>query len=135
MKTPVETVQDFYAAIAAGDTERMVSLMSPDIEWISVVDFHVQDRGPQEVMQKVFAPLMQEWESFSPAPSEFHAQGSTVVSLGRFACVHRATHKRADLPYAHVWDIQDGKIERHRQYIDTLALEQIRHSGEAVAAS
>ena len=131
MTTPVETVQDFYAAIAAGDTERMVALMSPDIEWISVVDFHVQDRGPEEVMKKVFAPLMQEWESFSPAPSEFHAQGSTVVSLGRFACVHRATHKRADLPYAHVWDIQDGKIERHRQYIDTLALEQIRRSGDS----
>jgi ketosteroid isomerase-like protein len=131
MTTPVETVQDFYAAIAAGDTERMVALMSPDIEWISVVDFHVQDRGPEEVMKKVFAPLMQEWESFSPAPSEFHAQGSTVVSLGRFACVHRATHKRADLPYAHVWDVQDGKIERHRQYIDTLALEHIRRSGDS----
>ena len=131
MATPIETVQDFYAAIAAGDTERMVALMTPDIEWISVVDFHVQDRGPEEVMKKVFAPLMQEWESFSPAPSEFHAEGSTVVSLGRFACVHRATHKRADLPYAHVWDIQDGKIARHRQYIDTLALEQIRRSGDS----
>ena len=135
MKTPVETVRDFYAAIAAGDTERMVALMAPDIEWISVVDFHVQDRGPEEVMKKVFAPLMQEWESFSPAPSEFRAQGSTVVSLGRFACVHRATHKRADLPYAHVWDIKDGKIERHRQYIDTLALEQIRRSGDAGATA
>ena len=74
----------------------------------------------------MFVPLMQEWESFSPAPSEFLVDGSTVVSLGRFACVHRATHKRADLAYAHVWDIQGGKIERHRQYIDTLALEQVR---------
>ena len=129
MTTPVETVRDFYAAIAAGDIERMVALMTPDIEWISVVDFHVQDRGPEEVIKKVFAPLMQEWESFSPAPSEFHAQGSTVVSLGCFSCVHRATHKRADLPYAHVWNIKDGKIERHRQYIDTQALEQVRRSG------
>ena len=133
MTTPVDTVRDFYAAIATGDTERMISLMAPDIEWISVVDFQVQDRGPEEVMKKVFAPLMQEWESFSPDPSEFHAQGSTVVSLGRFACVHRATHKRADLPYAHVWDIKDGKLERHRQYIDTLALEQIRRSDDAAA--
>ena len=82
MTTPVETVQDFYAAIAAGDTERMVALISPDIEWISVVDFHVQDLGPEEVMTKVFAPLMQEWESFSPAPSEFHAQGSTSSFAG-----------------------------------------------------
>jgi hypothetical protein len=115
MTTPVDTVRDFYAAIAAGDTGKMVSLMAPDIEWISVVDFNVQDRGPAEVMNKVFAPFMQEWESFSPAPSEFLVDGSTVVSLGRFACVHRATHKRADLAYAHVWDIQDGKIKRHRQ--------------------
>ena len=111
MTTPLETVGDFYAAIAAGDTETMVALMAPDIEWISVVDFHVQDRGPEEVMKKVFAPLMEEWESFSPAPSEFHADGSTVLSFGRFACVHRATHKRADVACAHVWDIKNGRIE------------------------
>lgn len=106
----------------------MLSLMAPDIEWISVVDFDIQERGPEEVMKKVFVPLMQEWESFSPDPSEFLIDGSTVVSLGCFACVHRATQKRADLPYAHVWNIKDGRIKRHRQYIDTLALEEVRHS-------
>ena len=60
MTTLLETVRDFYAAIAAGDTESMVALMPPDVEWISVVDFHVRDRGPEEVMKKVFAPLMEE---------------------------------------------------------------------------
>lgn len=126
MATPVDTVRDFYFAIAAGDTGRMVDLMAPDIEWISVVDFGVQDKGPAEVMKKVFTPLMQEWESFSPDPSEFLVDDSTVVSLGRFVCVHRTTHKRADVAYAHVWNIQDGKIKRHRQYIDSLALEAVR---------
>ncbi|MGC2260839.1 MAG: nuclear transport factor 2 family protein [Candidatus Sulfotelmatobacter sp.] len=126
MMTPVDTVRNSYAAIAAGDTGKMVSLMTPDIEWISLVAFNIKDRGPEEVMKKVLVPLMQEWESFSPDPSEFLIDGSTVVSLGRFACVHRATHKRADVAYAHVWDIKDGKIKRHRQYIDTLALEQAR---------
>ena len=121
--------------IAAGDTESMVALMAPDVEWISVIDFHVQNRGPEEVMKKVFAPLMEEWESFSPAPSEFHADGSTVRSLGRFACVHRATHKRADVAYAHVLDIKNGRIERHRQYIHTLALEQIRNPSCADATA
>jgi len=58
MMTPVDTVRNFYAAIAAGDTGKMVSLMTPDIEWISVVDFNIQDRGPEEVMKKVFVPLM-----------------------------------------------------------------------------
>ena len=71
MTTAVDTVRDFYAAIAAGDTGKMVGLMAPDIEWISVVDFNIQDRGPEEVIKTVSVPLMQEWESFSPAPSEF----------------------------------------------------------------
>jgi hypothetical protein len=89
----------------------MVGLMAPDIEWISVVDSNVQDRGSKEVMRKVFVPLMQKRETFSPAPSEFLVDGSTVVSLGRFACVHRATHKRDDLVYAHVWDIRTGQSD------------------------
>jgi ketosteroid isomerase-like protein len=127
MAIPIDTVREFYAAIAAGDSGKMVGLMAPDIEWISMVDFNIQSKGPEEVMEKVFVPLMEEWESFSPAPSEFLVDGSRVVSLGRFTCVHRATHKHADVAYAHVWDIGNGKIERHRQYIDTLAVEQVRH--------
>ena len=112
MSDPIDTVRNFYEAITAGDVSAMTSLMAPDIEWITVMDFHITGKGPDEVMQKVFLPLMQEWESFSPAPSEFLVAGSTVVSLGRFTCVHRATHKRADSAYAHVWDIKDGKIAR-----------------------
>ena len=41
MTTQVDTVRDFYAAIPAGDTGKMVGLMAPDIEWISVVDFNI----------------------------------------------------------------------------------------------
>ncbi len=93
----VDIVREFCKAIAAGDTVKMFSLMSPEIEWISVVDFNVQDRGPEEVMQKVFAPLMQGWESFPPAPSESLVDGSAVMSLGHFTCVHRSTRKGANL--------------------------------------
>ncbi len=128
MTTPVDTVRTFYSAIAAGDTGKMIELMTPDVEWISVVNFNVQEKGPGEVMTKVFAPLMQEWESFSPAPSDFFVDGSTVISLGRFTCINRATQKRANLPYAHVWDVREGRIWRHRQYLDTMALEEARRT-------
>jgi len=53
MTAPIDTVREFYAAIADGDSGKMVSLMAPDIEWISVVDFNVHDGGPAEVMEKV----------------------------------------------------------------------------------
>jgi hypothetical protein len=48
MTTPVDTVRDFYQAIAVGDTGKMVGLMAPGIGWTSVVDFNIQDRGPED---------------------------------------------------------------------------------------
>ena len=118
MTTPVETVREFYSAIAAGDTGKMVELMTPDIEWISVVDFKVQEKGPAEVMKKVFAPLMQEWESFSPAPSEFLVDGSTVVSL---AVLLAFTEQRTSAPIFHTLmygmfgqeDLASPSVSRH----------------------
>ena len=69
MANPVDTVHDFYAAIAAGDTEKMTALMDPGHR----VDFcrrfqHVEDRGPEEVMKKVFMfHSCRSGNSFSPA--------------------------------------------------------------------
>ena len=126
MKNPIETVQAFYAALEQGNVESLVSLMAPDIERITMLDFQIDGRGPDQVVTKVLMPLMQEWASFAPSPSEFLVDGQTVVSLGRFTCVHRATGKRADSSYAHVWTVRDGQIARFRQYIDTLAIAEAR---------
>lgn len=84
MRTPIETVQDFYAALGAGDIERAMSLMTDDIEWITMLDFPIKDRGPQHVAEGMLIPLVAEWASFALSPTEFIADGVTVVSLGRF---------------------------------------------------
>jgi ketosteroid isomerase-like protein len=49
------------------------------------------------------------------------------VSLGRFTAVHGGSAKTVDAAYAHVWDVAGGKIQRFRQYIDTLAVAAARH--------
>ena len=127
MPTPTETVQDFYAALGTGDIERAMSLMTDDIEWITMLDSsNITGRGPNHVVDEMLKPLAEEWESYALSPSEFIADGKTVVSLGRFTCVHSTTSKRADAQYAHVWTIEAGKVARFRQYIDTLAIAQAR---------
>ena len=126
MSTPTETVKKFYNRLAAGDAPEIMALMTDDIEWITMLDFHLDGRGPQQVAAKVLTPLMQEWESFAPTPTEFIEAGDKVISLGTFTCVHRTTRKRADSTYAHVWDVRGGKIARFRQYIDTLAIAEAR---------
>ena len=102
--------------------------MAPDIEWITMWHYKVEGRGPAAVAKGLFGPLMAEWASFSLAPSTFIAEGGTVVSLGDFRGVHGATGKAAEAPYAHVWTVNDGRIVRFRQYIDTLAVAEARRA-------
>ena len=100
--------------------------MAPDIEWITMWHYKVDGLGPQKVAEGLFQPLMAEWSSFALEAEEFVAEGAAVVSLGRFKGVHGASGKAVDAAYAHRWQVRDGRIQRFRQYIDTLAIERAR---------
>jgi ketosteroid isomerase-like protein len=126
MTSAVETVRTFYAALGQGDAPTALGLMAEDIEWNTMWHYKVDGRGPQKVAEGLLQPLMAEWSSFALTPSDYIANGNTVVSLGRFTGVHGASGKSVDARYAHVWDVAGGKIQRFRQYIDTLAVAEAR---------
>lgn len=123
---PTDVVRDFYAKLAAGDAPSALSLMASDIEWITMWHYKVEGCGPGPVAEGLFKPLMAEWTSFSLVPTEFITEGETVVSLGDFTGVHAWTGKTSDARYAHIWTVEDGRIIRFRQYIDTLAIAEAR---------
>jgi ketosteroid isomerase-like protein len=122
MTSAVDTVRAFYAALGHGDAPAALGLMADDIEWNTMWRYKVDGRGPQRVAEGLFKPLMAEWSSFALVPTEYIAEGGTVVSLGRFTGVHAVSGKTVDAAYAHVWDVAEGRIQRFRQYIDTLAV-------------
>jgi ketosteroid isomerase-like protein len=126
MTSAIETVRAFYAALGKGDAPAALGLMADDIEWNTMWHYKVDGRGPGKVAEGLLKPLTAEWSSFALTPTEYIADGDTVVSLGRFTGVHGATGKPADAAYAHVWDVAKGKIQRFRQYIDTLAVWEAR---------
>ncbi len=128
MTEPVETVRSFYQKLKAGDAPGALALMAPDIEWITMWHYKVNGRGPERVAEGLFKPLMAEWTRFALEPTEFIADGDTVISLGNFTGVHGTTGKRADARYAHVWTVKDGLVTRFRQYIDTLAIAEARQT-------
>ncbi len=128
MTTPTEIVRDFYARLETSDAAGALGLMAQDIEWITMWHYKVEGRGPERVAEGLFKPLMAEWSTFALVPTEFIADGDTVVSLGHFTGVHRTTGKQTEAGYAHVWTVKDGKIARFRQYIDTLAIAEARRS-------
>ncbi|MGH8201821.1 MAG: nuclear transport factor 2 family protein [Steroidobacteraceae bacterium] len=124
--TPTDIIRDFYDKLAVGDAPGALGLMAADILWTTMWHYKVEDRGPAAVAEGLFKPLMAEWASFSLVPTEFIADGETVVSLGAFKGVHGVTGKTSEARYAHVWTVCAGKITTFRQYIDTLAIAQAR---------
>ena len=125
--SPTDIVRSFYEKLSAGDAPGALGLMAPDIEWITMWHYKVDGRGPERVAEGLFKPLMAEWSTLMFIPTEFITEGESVVSLGEFTGVHGATGKSATARYAHVWTVQNGKIARFRQYIDTLAVAEARH--------
>ena len=128
MTTPTDVVRSLYAKLTAGDAPGALTLMTDDVEWIPMMDYKVEGRGPQKVLEGMLIPALTEWETFTLTPSEFVAEGNRVVSIGRFRSAHRTTGKLAEVNYAHVWEVREGKISRFRQYIDTAAIEAARHN-------
>ncbi len=122
----VERARKLYADFASGDVPAVLESFDPRIEWREADGHPYQPggapfRGPQEVVDKLFARIGQEWHGFSVAPEAFHASqdGAVVVVEGRYTGTFTATHRGLDAEFCHVLTYRDGKLARFRQYSDT----------------
>jgi ketosteroid isomerase-like protein len=125
--SPLEIVRTFYVAIAAGDVAGVVGSLHPQLEWTEAEGFPYYSgtwTRPQDVVEKLLAPLMRDWDPFSAVASDFIVEGDRVVSLGAYAGVSKATGKAMRAPFAHVWRVEDGKLRRFDMYADTLLIDR-----------
>ena len=126
MTKALEIVQQFYAAVGAGDMGTAMSLMASDVRWMEAENFPLADRnpyvGPEAVIQGVFARLGDEFDNFAVEPERFIADEKSVVMEGRYTGTGKATGKPCNPQVAHVWTVEDGKITAFQQHIDTLAV-------------
>lgn len=127
MTNPVDLVRAFYAAVAQGDVPGVVALLHPDLAWTEAEGFPYYSgtwRQPSDVVEKLLVPLMRDWDDFSAIADDFIVEGDRVVSLGAYAGVSKATGKPMRAPFAHVWRVADGKLQRFDMYTDTLLVDR-----------
>lgn len=118
----LEIVQRLYAAFAARDREIILEIFDPEIVWIQNEGFpgggtHM---GAESVLKDVFAPFRVSWESWEADVSQWIEDGETVVALGEYRGVNKATGKSMKAAFAHAYWIRDSRIVRFQQYTDTL---------------
>lgn len=121
MSENTEIIRELYAAFAKGDVPGVLAAFDPDIRWIEAQGFPYGGTyiGPEAILTNVFAKLGSEWDGFSAVPGSFVSDGETIIALGEYGGVYKATGRRFSAPFAHVWVVRDRKVVRFQQYTDT----------------
>ena len=119
----VNVIRGIYDAFDRGDGPLAFAGMDPGIVWNEAENFPYADRnpyvGPAAIGEGVFYRLTTEWEGFQALPQEFLDAGDTVIALGRYKATYKATGKKLDAQFAHVWRLRNGKAVGFQQYTDT----------------
>ncbi len=119
-----EVVRRMYDAFLAKDEAGLRRILHPEVEWIQCAGFPGggHRHGADEVLEKVFAGLHSEWDDFRADIEEYLEAGDRVVALGRYVGKHATTHRSMTAVFAHVYDLEEGRITRFRQFTDTYEL-------------
>jgi hypothetical protein len=122
-QTNVDLIRSLYEAFARGDGPAILSAMDPGIVWNEAESFPYADRnpyvGPMAVAEGVFGRIGAEWDQFQVIPGGILDAGDTVVALGRYTGTYKATGKKMNAQFAHVWRVSGGKVTAFQQYTDT----------------
>jgi len=119
----IQTVKDFFAAIGRGDREALLALVAEDIEWIipgedwPLAGTRHGHAGLADLLETASKTI-----ETSTEPREYVAQGDRVLVVGVATGKIKATNKTFKDDWVFDITVQNGKLTKIREYVDTQAL-------------
>ncbi len=126
MRTALQIIAAHYAASDRRDIAAMMADMADDVQWTEMAGFpcagtHV---GAAQVIANVFQVLGRDWQDYAFKLERLVDGGDTIVGIGDYTGVCRATGRAMHARVAHVWQVEGGKVRRFEQFTDTLLVER-----------
>lgn len=120
-----ERLEEVYTAFNEGDFDTVVNAMAEDIEWVEPAgELHAGTyHGPEEVMENVFAPTSDDFDSFGLDIHRIIEDGDMLVAEGVYEVTSNAGTDY-EIPFVHVWRTQDGLLTEQRNYTDTVLMRE-----------
>ena len=130
----VDVMAGLYEAFGRGDVPAVLDAMDSEVHWHEAEGNPYMPSGepfigPDEVLNKLFIRLGEEWDGFTVSPVTYHDAGNVVVVELRYTGTHKETGKSMDAQACHVWTLEDGKITKFQQYVDTAKLQDVMGAG------
>ncbi|MEJ2004618.1 MAG: nuclear transport factor 2 family protein [Cyclobacteriaceae bacterium] len=134
----VKYLKSLYAAFGRGDMPAVMEGMHPKMVWHEAEGNPYAKssgepfNGPDEVLNKLFMRLNDEWDDFTVTPEKFHDAGDTIIVEGRYTGTYKETGRAQDSPFCHIWHMKDEKFSEFQQYTNTAALQEVMGVAHAV---
>jgi hypothetical protein len=121
MNANAEIAKRAYEAFARGDIEAVLASFAEDVEFYEAegLPWGGLHHGRDEVARNVFGVLAETFDDYTATPERYIESGDTVVVLGRYSGVGRESGKTLDAAFAHVWNLEDGRLKEFNHYADT----------------
>lgn len=126
----VQTVKNFLAALGRRDKQALLALVTEDLEWaVPGEDWPLAGtyRGPAG-LEDLLDKANETMQTAFPKPPEFIAQGDRVLVVGFATGKVKATNKTFEDRWVFDITVQDGKLTKVREYVDTQALARASES-------
>jgi ketosteroid isomerase-like protein len=120
-----DILRDGYDAFNEQNFAAVMEIFDDDIEWIEPEGSRYSGtyHGP-EAVGGIFERLLADIDDFTVEPDRFLDAGETVVVLGHHRGTGAETGDELEVPFAHVWDMEDGRATRLQHYTDTARFER-----------
>jgi ketosteroid isomerase-like protein len=122
MSTNLELIRGTYEGSSEDNGRNLLAVLSPDVEWTEAEGFPYAGTyvGPDALIDGVFRRLGTEWTGYRAEVHTYLADGDRVAAFGIYSGTYNATGKSMTAPFAHLYQIKDGKVIRMTQYVDTV---------------
>ena len=123
-QSPVEAnralVEQAYDDFASGDVDAFLAILDPEVTWTDAEGYPYAGTyiGPDALLEGLIARIGAEWVDYVVVPETLVADGDRVVALGTYRGTYKATGRSVEAPFAHVWQLADGRVVAFRQFTD-----------------
>ncbi|MBW8813621.1 MAG: nuclear transport factor 2 family protein [Caulobacterales bacterium] len=121
MASNKDIIQATYEAAPEAKVQRLREALAPDAVWTEAAGFPYGGTyvGPDAILANVFHRLATEWDGYKAEVHTYLEDGDQVAAFGRYSGTYRATGRSMTAAFAHLYRLEDGRIVRMEQVVDS----------------
>jgi hypothetical protein len=120
-----ELIKKFYVAFKNKDMKIINQVCDESIEWNTLKGMPHGGKyvGLKAIFEDYFPNMLSNFKEFHAIPDEYLESKDHVTVIGRYQGISEIG-KKFDVPFSHVYLVQENKIKQFRQYTDTKIIQE-----------